>query len=220
MDEPEKPTFEKELESLLNKYSKDYSSATPDFILADYLVVVWSKCMRDLTIKFETDEARDLFKKWFLGFGASRFAYEVRAKSEAPNNLDFEGFTVMLTKQEGGNLAEPKYVFDEVAKYFGSNSDGLPNPSVGYWETGNSEGNVTSVNTELSPDLEEIVSLVGTEEQNPVTDLTDSVVENNSQTLDNQEMTTGYFGVVNQPEPEEVHGRDDSKEFNTFGGVQ
>jgi len=38
MDEPEKPTFEKELESLLNKYSKDSSSATPDFILADYLV--------------------------------------------------------------------------------------------------------------------------------------------------------------------------------------
>jgi len=200
--------------------------------------------MRDLTIKFETDEARDLFKKWFLS--SFFFAYEVRAKSEAPNNLDFEGFTVMLTRQEGGNLAELKYVFDEVAKYFGSESGRIaledspvtvvPNPSFSrYGElqggnlataTGrypNDQENLSGKPVaELSPDLEEIVPLVGTAEnnQNPVTDLTDSVVENNSQTLDNQEITTGYFGVVNQPEPEEVHGRDNSKEFNTFGGVQ
>ena len=31
-------TFEKELESILNRYSKENESSTPDFILAKYLI--------------------------------------------------------------------------------------------------------------------------------------------------------------------------------------
>jgi hypothetical protein len=34
----ERPGFEKELEALINKYSKENDSNTPDFILARYLV--------------------------------------------------------------------------------------------------------------------------------------------------------------------------------------
>lgn len=35
------PTFEKELENLINRYSKENGSNTPDFILAEYM----SKCL-------------------------------------------------------------------------------------------------------------------------------------------------------------------------------
>jgi hypothetical protein len=33
----EKPTFEQRLESLINEYSKENESNTPDFILAEYM---------------------------------------------------------------------------------------------------------------------------------------------------------------------------------------
>jgi hypothetical protein len=33
----ERPGFEKELQSLINRYSKENGSNTPDFILADYM---------------------------------------------------------------------------------------------------------------------------------------------------------------------------------------
>lgn len=41
-------TFEKQLESLVNRYSKENGSSTPDFILAEYLIgclEVWNKCV-------------------------------------------------------------------------------------------------------------------------------------------------------------------------------
>ncbi len=48
-------TFEKELESILNRYSKENASNTPDFMLAKYLSV----CLENYN---ETIKARD---KWF-----------------------------------------------------------------------------------------------------------------------------------------------------------
>ena len=44
------PTFELELESLINRYSKENDSNTPDFILAHYLLgclKVWNDCVTD-----------------------------------------------------------------------------------------------------------------------------------------------------------------------------
>ena len=38
MTKEEKPTFEKELEELINRHSKENGSDTPDFILAEYLL--------------------------------------------------------------------------------------------------------------------------------------------------------------------------------------
>lgn len=48
-------TFEKELESILNRYSKENESSTPDFILAKYL----QDCLENYN---RTLKARD---KWF-----------------------------------------------------------------------------------------------------------------------------------------------------------
>ena len=48
-------TFEQELESILNKYSKENASNTPDFMLAKYLSV----CLENYN---ETVKARD---EWF-----------------------------------------------------------------------------------------------------------------------------------------------------------
>lgn len=48
-------TFKKELESLINKYSKENDSNTPDFILADYL----GNCLKSFEI---TIKERD---KWY-----------------------------------------------------------------------------------------------------------------------------------------------------------
>lgn len=42
-------TFEQELESLINRYSKENGSNTPDFILAEYLMgclLVWDAMVR------------------------------------------------------------------------------------------------------------------------------------------------------------------------------
>jgi hypothetical protein len=38
-NEPKKETFRTELETLINKYSQENMSDTPDFILADYLCI-------------------------------------------------------------------------------------------------------------------------------------------------------------------------------------
>lgn len=46
---PEGPTFEKDLERLINKYSQEGGSDTPDFLLADYLtdcLATWNKSVR------------------------------------------------------------------------------------------------------------------------------------------------------------------------------
>lgn len=48
-------SFEKQLETLINKYSKENDSDTPDFILAEYL----SDCLQGYN---KTVKARD---KWF-----------------------------------------------------------------------------------------------------------------------------------------------------------
>lgn len=48
-------TFKQELESILNKYSKENGSNTPDFILAEYLI----GCLENYD---KTLKARD---KWF-----------------------------------------------------------------------------------------------------------------------------------------------------------
>lgn len=43
-------TFERELESLINRYSKENGSNTPDFILAQYLLgclTVWNTCVTE-----------------------------------------------------------------------------------------------------------------------------------------------------------------------------
>lgn len=45
------PTFDKELEDLLNKYSKDAETNTPDFILAHYLklcLLAWQETQKRL----------------------------------------------------------------------------------------------------------------------------------------------------------------------------
>ncbi len=47
-------TFEKELESILNQYSKENESNTPDFILAEYLLT----CLDNYN---KTIKARDYF---------------------------------------------------------------------------------------------------------------------------------------------------------------
>jgi len=51
------PSFEKELEQLINQHSKENESNTPDFILAQYL----KRCFE---IYAETVKARD---NWFVG---------------------------------------------------------------------------------------------------------------------------------------------------------
>lgn len=51
----ETQTFEKELKSLINKYSKENGSNTPDFILAEYL----TGCLKNYN---KTLKARG---KWF-----------------------------------------------------------------------------------------------------------------------------------------------------------
>ena len=57
-DEPEfevRPGFRKELEGLLNRYSKENESNTPDFILADFMV--------DAMIAF--DDSTNRREKWY-----------------------------------------------------------------------------------------------------------------------------------------------------------
>ena len=42
-------TFESELQQLINKYSLEYQSNTPDFILSKYLILClrnWNDCMQ------------------------------------------------------------------------------------------------------------------------------------------------------------------------------
>ena len=61
-----KITFEKELESLINRYSKENESNTPDFILAEYI----KGCLK---VYAETINKRD---NWFdfKPFGRLNFA--------------------------------------------------------------------------------------------------------------------------------------------------
>lgn len=54
--------FEKELAILINKYSKENESDTPDFILAQYL----KGCLANYT---ETVKAHDKLKSTFLVWG-------------------------------------------------------------------------------------------------------------------------------------------------------
>jgi len=51
-------TFEQELEQLINKYSKENGSNTPDFILAEYLV----RCLRAFNVGVKKRE--DWYKSW------------------------------------------------------------------------------------------------------------------------------------------------------------
>lgn len=53
MKEKEKTTFEKELASLLNRYSKENVSNTPDFILVNYLV----SCLQAFEVATNTRES-------------------------------------------------------------------------------------------------------------------------------------------------------------------
>ena len=54
-DKRRKHEFKKELESLINKYSLENESDTPDFILADYLI----RCLEAFNISHKSVD------KWF-----------------------------------------------------------------------------------------------------------------------------------------------------------
>lgn len=58
--EDEAETFEKELESLINKYSKESGSNTPDFILANYL----NDCLLTYNTAVNRRDKWYYFKPW------------------------------------------------------------------------------------------------------------------------------------------------------------
>ena len=59
MREAKPPTFENELESLINKYSIENGSDTPDFILAEYIMnclCAFNKAVSDRTRWYRPDD--------------------------------------------------------------------------------------------------------------------------------------------------------------------